>query len=73
MSYQSLQFIAFSGIVLLIYYAVSKKRQPLVPLLASLVFYALAGLKYLPFMLTTLFTSVTLTLFIFILRSMGFI
>lgn len=57
MSYQSLQFVAFSGIVLLIYYAVSKKRQPLVLLLASLVFYALAGLKYLPCMLTTLFTS----------------
>ncbi|MBE6887556.1 MAG: MBOAT family protein [Ruminococcaceae bacterium] len=54
MSYQSIEFIIFVLLVLLFYYTVGRKHQKLVLAVANLVFYAVAGLKYLPFMLITM-------------------
>lgn len=60
MGYQSLNFLLFSAAVILVFYAVGKinrKGQQFVLLAANLSFYAIAGLKYLPFLLITLFAS----------------
>lgn len=57
MSYQSLTFIAFSAIALLLYYICGKKLQLWVLAAANLAFYAFAGLKYLPFLLVTMVTT----------------
>ncbi|MGI6124174.1 MAG: MBOAT family O-acyltransferase [Acetivibrionales bacterium] len=57
MSYQSVNFIIFSAAVLLVYYLVGRKQQKRVLLAANLVFYILAGAKYLPFILVTMFTT----------------
>lgn len=54
MSYQSLGFIIFSAIVLILYYLLGKKAQPWVLACANLVFYIIAGPKYLPFILVTM-------------------
>ncbi|MBE5774212.1 MAG: MBOAT family protein [Clostridiales bacterium] len=53
MSYQSLGFLLFSAIVMLVYYAVPGKYQKHVLLAASIVFYAMAGIKYIPFLAAT--------------------
>ncbi len=53
MHYQSLQFILFAGVVLLVYYRVKPARQAHVLLLANLIFYALSGVEYLPFIAAT--------------------
>ena len=57
MRYQSLEFLLFSAGILLLYYIVGRKGQKWVLLLANLVFYALAGTEYLPFLLVTLLAS----------------
>ena len=57
MSYQSFEFLLFSAGILLLYYIVGRKGQKWVLLLANLVFYALAGTEYLPFLLITLLVS----------------
>ena len=49
MNYHSLSFILFSAAALLIYYIVGRKRQKYVMFLANIVFFVLAGVKYLPF------------------------
>ena len=54
MSYQSLQFLAFAGVVTAVYYLAGRKRQLAVLALANLAFYAVAGLRYLPFLLATM-------------------
>lgn len=57
MSYQTLDFLAFVAIVLPLYYLLGKRLQPFVLLAANLVFYAYAGTKHLPFILTTTVTT----------------
>lgn len=57
MSYQSFGFILFSVAALILYYAVGKKRQCWVLAAANLAFYLIAGSKYLPFLLITMFAS----------------
>ena len=54
MSYQSLSFIMFSLAVVLVYYIVGRKAQKWVLALANLVFYAIAGVEYLPFLFITM-------------------
>ena len=54
MSYQSFGFIVFSAIALLVYYLAGRKRQLWVLALANLMFYAMAGVKYIPFILITM-------------------
>ena len=54
MSYQSLAFIIYVAVVLLFYYKVGRKNQIYVLAAANLAFYAMAGLKYLPYLLTTI-------------------
>ncbi len=49
MSYQSLEFICFSALVLFFYYIIGQKRQRWVLLAANIAFYVFAGIKYLPF------------------------
>ena len=53
MSYHSIQFLGFVGVVLAVYYTVGRRRQTIVIALSNLAFYALSGLKALPFLLTT--------------------
>lgn len=57
MSYQSLQFILFAGIVLLGYYGVKTKYQGHVLLLANLIFYLVGGVEYLPFIVVTMLAT----------------
>ena len=57
MNYQSLTFIFFSAAVLLLYYIVGKKLQLWVLALANITFYCICGVKYLPFLLVTLFAT----------------
>lgn len=57
MSYQSLGFIVFSAVAVLLYYVVGRKRQLWVLALANLAFFAIAGIKYLPFILVTTVTT----------------
>ncbi len=54
MSYQSFTFLIFTGIVLLAYYLIKPRYQKYVLALANLVFYALNGAKYLPFLAVTM-------------------
>ena len=57
MSYQSFGFILFSAVVLLAYYLIGRKRQLWVLAAANLIFYAIAGVEYLPFILVTMVSS----------------
>ena len=57
MSYQSLTFIMFCAAALFLYYIVGRKRQLWALALANLAFYAIAGIKYLPFILITIVTT----------------
>ena len=57
MNYQSLTFILFSAAVLFLYYIVGKKLQLWVLALANIVFYAVCGVEYLPFLITTLLAT----------------
>ena len=57
MSYSSLTFLGFAAAVALIYYTLGRKRQRWVLALSNLAFYAIAGLKYLPFLLATLLAT----------------
>ncbi len=53
MSYQSISFVLFAGIVLLVYYLVGKKGQLWTLAFANIAFFAVAGMKYIPFILIT--------------------
>jgi len=57
MNYQSLEFLAFALIVLVLYFAVGVKRQKYVLLLANLYFFFSAGIENIPFILITLVAS----------------
>ena len=57
MSYQSLTFIMFCAAALFLFYVVGRKRQLWALTLANLAFYAVAGIKYLPFILITIVTT----------------
>ena len=57
MAYTSLGFLAFLGIVILVYYLVPKKYQWAVLLTASYIFYLFSGVAQLAFILGT--TAVT--------------
>lgn len=59
MSYQSLTFIAFCGVVLLFYYTIGRKRQTWVLAAANLAFYAISGVKYIPFLAVTMIATYT--------------
>ncbi len=54
MNYQSLNFIIFTAVVLLFYYTVGRKRQLWVLAAANVAFYAISGIKYLPFLAVTM-------------------
>ena len=54
MSYQSFGFLIFVFVALAVYYTIGSKHQKLVLVSANAVFYALAGVKYLPFILVTM-------------------
>ena len=53
MSFTSVDFLLFFGILIVLYYALPRKVQWIVLLVASYTFYALAGLKYMAFILFT--------------------
>ncbi len=57
MSYQSVGFLLFAAIVLAVYYLVPGRCQKYVLLAANVVFYAVAGLAYLPFLAVTMLVS----------------
>ena len=57
MSYQSLSFILFCAVALLVYYTVGEKRQLIVLAFANFSFYAFAGIRYLPFLIVTTVSS----------------
>jgi len=57
MNYQSLAFAAFVAAVLLLYYLVPPKWQKGVLLAANISFYALAGIRYVPFLLITMLAT----------------
>lgn len=57
MSYHSLTFLGFAAAVALVYYTLGRRRQSWVLALSNLAFYAIAGLKYLPFLLSTMLTT----------------
>lgn len=54
MSYQSMSFLLFSAVVVAVYYLVPGKCQKYVLLIGNIVFYAVAGIKYIPFLAVTL-------------------
>lgn len=57
MQFTSISFLAFSAVLLLIYYICPKKLQWIILLLASYIFYISAGLEYLFFILFTTATT----------------
>lgn len=57
MSYQSIPFLFFTAVVLLVYYLAGQKYQKWVLAAANLVFYVAAGVQYLPFILVTLLAT----------------
>jgi len=57
MSFTSVGFIVFLGAVLILYYLIPKKTQWWLLLVASYLFYFLAGKWYLPFIVLTTVTS----------------
>ena len=63
MSFTSISFLAFLGILIVLYYALPKKIQWIVLLVASYAFYAFAGLKYFGFILFTSITTYLVTLY----------
>ena len=61
MSFTSVSFLAFFAILIILYYALPKKVQWIVLLVASYTFYFLTGLKYLAFILFTTITTYLVT------------
>ena len=53
MNYQSVFFLLFSAAVMILYYVVGRRFQRYVLLLANIAFLAIAGIKYIPFVLVT--------------------
>ena len=63
MSFTSVSFLLFLGILIILYYALPKKIQWIVLLIASYAFYLFAGLKYLAFILFTTITTYLVTVY----------
>ncbi|MBR3004042.1 MAG: MBOAT family protein [Lachnospiraceae bacterium] len=61
MSFTSISFLLFLGILIVLYYALPKKIQWIVLLAASYVFYFFAGVKYFAFILFTTITTYLVT------------
>ncbi len=59
MRYQSMSFLLFSAVCLMLYYIVGKKGQLWVLALANLAFFCFAGAEYLPFILVTIAATYT--------------
>lgn len=57
MGYQSFGFLLFTALVLAIYYGPLRRHQRVALGLANLAFYAIAGLRYIPFLLVTMAAS----------------
>lgn len=57
MSYQSIGFLIFSAAVVLVYYLLGRRMQRWVLLLANLIFFVSADLKYLPFLAGTMLAT----------------
>ena len=57
MTLTSFPFLIFAAVTVLLYYLVPKRGQWMVLLTASVLFYAVAGGWYLPFILTTVLTT----------------
>ena len=57
MSFASVGFICFLGLTVILYYLIPKKHQWKLLLLASMIFYFLAGKWYLPYILFTIISS----------------
>ena len=64
MSYQTLEFIIFSAIVLFFYYLLGRKLQLIVLAIANIAFYLMSGPKYLPYLLATMIVTYLVGLFI---------
>ena len=63
MSFTSINFLVFFGILIILYYVLPKKIQWVVLLAASYSFYLFAGVKYLAFILFTTATTYAVTRF----------
>ena len=57
MSYQSLNFIAFTVLAVALYYLLGRKMQVWVLAAANLAFYIIAGPQYLPYLLVTMLAT----------------
>lgn len=57
MSLISIEFLIFLAVTMTVYFLVPKKVQWIVLLIANYVFYTLAGVKYVPFLLFTTLTT----------------
>ena len=65
MSFTSITFFIFLGILIILYYALPHKIQWVLLLVASYVFYFFAGWRYVPFLIFTTVTTYLGTLYIF--------
>jgi len=63
MAFTSINFLLFFGILIILYYALPKKIQWVVLLVASYSFYLFSGIKYLAFILFTTITTYCVTRF----------
>lgn len=61
MAFTSINFLVFFGILIILYYALPKRIQWILLLVASYTFYLFAGLKYLGFILFTTITTYLVT------------
>ena len=61
MAFTSIDFLAFFGILIILYYVLPKKIQWIILLVASYTFYLVAGLRYLGFILFTTITTYLVT------------
>ena len=57
MSFTSITFFVFLGILIILYYALPHKIQWVLLLVASYLFYLFAGWRYLPFLIFTTLTT----------------
>ena len=63
MSFTSINFLLFFGILIILYYALPRKIQWIVLLIASYMFYLFAGIQYLAFILFTTVTTYLVTVY----------
>ena len=63
MSFTSINFLIFLGVLIVLYYVLPKKIQWVILLIASYVFYALCGVEYLAFIVFTTLSTYGVTLY----------